>query len=169
MPRANASVASCLSISGLSSTRIVMATSLTHLLSDGCRQKSIQGRSAEVMSYCGLTAARFRCAQFLGRSGSWNQYAPEGGNNRQTWRQEFAHVFSGLRGGEAKKRLTKSGGTSRLSTGPQLSCLTSGVHSTRLFLGFPGFLPRVYKQRLLNSFPTRNKFSSLSCYRSARW
>src|SRR5580704_5954490 len=39
MPRASASAASCLSISELSSTLIVMETSHLHLLSDGSREK----------------------------------------------------------------------------------------------------------------------------------
>ena len=41
MPRANASAVSCLSISGLSSTRMVMGTSPPYLLSDGFERKSI--------------------------------------------------------------------------------------------------------------------------------
>src|SRR5260370_41960067 len=41
MPRANASAASCLSISGVSSTRIVIETSYLYPLSDGCKRKSI--------------------------------------------------------------------------------------------------------------------------------
>ena len=91
------------------------------------------GKAAELAEPAGLVALEKRRqaessdtggkgARELGNKGkqrfwsdcqSWNQYAPEGGNNRQIRRQEFARVFSGLRGGEEKKRLTKSGGTSR--------------------------------------------------------
>jgi hypothetical protein len=41
---------------------------------------------------------RFCSDQFLGRSGSWNKYAPGGGNDRQTWAGNLASVLCGLRG-----------------------------------------------------------------------
>ena len=65
----------------------------------------------------------------LGERGSWNEYAPEAGNDRQSWGKFFGRVFNGLRRSVAGGALDKEAGTKgpreQGSKGPKVRTLES--------------------------------------------